>query len=73
MIIATIWLCVLGHIVRDGWPATGSTHAARGLGGLCCIMGGYLEALTWMEALLGAASFIAPIGRCSASRTGHMA
>jgi hypothetical protein len=36
-------LCILlfaaGGLVRDGWPATGSTHLARFLGGFLCGLG----------------------------------
>lgn len=43
-----IWvaLCALlflaGHVLRDGWPATGSTQTARAGGALFCAAGAYL-------------------------------
>lgn len=57
MIIATILLFALGHMIRDGIPPLGSTHAARGLGGFCCILGGFLLTWDWCGVLLGAAVY----------------
>lgn len=39
--------CALGHVVRDGWPPTGSTQLARVLGGLACAVGVF--ALGWAD------------------------
>lgn len=33
------FLFAAGHLVRDGWPALGSTHAARAIGGALCGLG----------------------------------
>lgn len=37
--LACIVLFALGHLVRDGWPATGSTQLARAIGGGFAIAG----------------------------------
>lgn len=38
IITATVILAfAIGHLVRDGWPALGSTHLARLFGGLWCV------------------------------------
>lgn len=57
MIIATILLSAIGHAVRDGAPPLGSTHAARGLGGFCCVLGGFLATWDWAGVLFGAAVY----------------
>lgn len=57
MIAATILLCALGHLVRDGWPILGTTHGARLLGGFLCMLGGFLLTFAWPTTLLGAALY----------------
>lgn len=58
MVLATISLCALGHLVRDGWPILGSTHAARALGGFFCVLGGFLLTWDYTGALMGLALYM---------------
>lgn len=53
-----IALCAIGGLVRDGMPPLGSTHAARGLGGFLCVLGGFLTTWDWTGALLGFAVYL---------------
>ncbi len=57
MALATISLCALGGLVRDGWPILGTTHGARALGGFCCVLGGFLATWDYTGALMGLALY----------------
>ena len=39
-----VLLFTLGHVIRDGWPATGHTQLARLFGAAACGIGAYLYA-----------------------------
>jgi len=58
VIAATILLCALGHLVRDGFPILNTTHGARALGGFLCTLGGFLLTWEWHGALLGFALYV---------------
>jgi hypothetical protein len=51
LFMACILLFAVGHVIRDGFPALGSTHGARALGAFSCLLGG-LCVLAWPQAAL---------------------
>jgi len=55
-------LCILlfaaGHMVRDGYPATGSTQLARALGAILCGVGALAVSSLSVSAMVGAAILI---------------
>lgn len=64
IVLALTAVCValfaLGHVVRDGWPALGSTHAARALGAAFCGFGAiattrfpWASSAVWLGVWLG--------------------
>src|SRR4051794_38402009 len=56
MIAAAALLFAFGHVIRDGWPALGSTHAARALGAVLCGLGAGLATASVIDgAAIGAA------------------
>lgn len=56
--IACVLLFGVGHLFRDGWYPTGSTHAARIGGALLCGLGAALVA-PWLTALVVGAAILA--------------
>lgn len=58
IIAAVIITFGAGHLVRDGWPALGSTHLARLFGGLWCVAGAALLSPGWDGVILGAAVYV---------------
>lgn len=58
MIAATILLCALAHLARDGFPPLGTTHGARALGGFLCALGGFLLTFEWQTTLMGFALYV---------------
>lgn len=55
LIALCVLLCMVGHIVRDGWPPTNSTQLARFLGAFWCYFGAVaVHSTQWAAALAGA-------------------
>ena len=57
MIALCILLFALGHLVRDGYPATGSTQLARALGAAICGLGAFAVS-SWSIALMVAGAIL---------------
>lgn len=55
--LLAIPLVAIGYLIRDGFPALGSTHLARLAGGLWCIAAGALAWAGWHGCLLGLAIY----------------
>jgi hypothetical protein len=53
-----IALCAMGHIFRDGWPATRSTHLARLGGGFWCLGGALAVDPGWHAPVYAAAVWL---------------
>lgn len=49
-----VWLTALGHMIRDGFPALGSTHLARAAGGAVVFAGAWVFAPLPLAIILAA-------------------
>lgn len=58
MEIVTILLFALGHLFRDGSPATGHTHVARWGGAFLCGLGALAILAPWEADLVGLAMLV---------------
>jgi hypothetical protein len=53
MLYLIVLLFAIGHMIRDGWPALGTTQGARALGAFVCFLGALLLFPLSVAALIG--------------------